>query len=127
MAEQQQVSDPFTAWRNWLADSERQWNAFLNDAMATEQYSRTMAQFMDMYLNFQKSMSEAMGRYLTTMNMPTRQDVLALGDRLSAIEDRLVALEAKVASAPQGNGIVPGTGLKDVPRPPRTRKPPSRN
>jgi hypothetical protein len=50
-------------WRNWLSESERQWNGFLNQAMATDEFSQTMGRFMDVYLNLQKSMSEAMGRY----------------------------------------------------------------
>lgn len=128
MAEQT-LTDPFAVWRNWLAESERQWNALLNEAMATDQYAKSMGQFMDMYLNFQKSMSESMGRYLTTLNVPTRQDVLSLGDRLSAIEDRLIAMEAKIIAGSPAvavqNGAGPASGLKDTPRPARTRKPPA--
>ncbi|MGH2608895.1 MAG: poly(R)-hydroxyalkanoic acid synthase subunit PhaE, partial [Tepidiformaceae bacterium] len=117
--------DPLEMWRNWLSESERQWNGFLNQAMATDEFSQTMGKFMDVYLNMQKSMSEAMGRYLTAMNIPTRTDVLALGDRLAAVEERLAGVEAAVAkAATSGAKAAAGNGgPAPKPRPARTRKP----
>jgi polyhydroxyalkanoic acid synthase PhaR subunit len=117
--------DPLEMWRNWLSESERQWNGFLNQAMATDEFSQTMGKFMDVYLNMQKSMSEAMGRYLTAMNLPTRTDVLALGDRISVLEERIAGLEATVAKAsfPAAEGAAPAAGAPAKSKPARTRKP----
>jgi polyhydroxyalkanoic acid synthase PhaR subunit len=117
--------DPLEMWRNWLSESERQWNGFLNQAMATDEFSQTMGKFMDVYLNMQKSMSEAMGRYLTAMNLPTRTDVLALGDRISVLEERIAGLEATVAKAsfPAAEGAAPAASAPPKPKPARTRKP----
>ena len=117
--------DPLEMWRNWLSESERQWNGFLNQAMATDEFSQTMGKFMDVYLNMQKSMSEAMGRYLTAMNLPPRTDVLALGDRISALEERIAGLEAAVAkaSSPAADGPAPAASAPAKPKPARTRKP----
>lgn len=123
---QQQAAypDPLEMWRNWLTESERQWNGFLNQAMATDEFSQTMGRFMDVYLNMQKGMSEAMGRYLTAMNLPSRTDVLAVGDRLSAVEERLAALEAVVAaSSKPAAKAAPENGAPARPKPARTRKP----
>jgi polyhydroxyalkanoic acid synthase PhaR subunit len=117
----QQPPDPLAVWREWLTQSERQWNAFLNEVMGTEQFSQSMGRFMDVYLNMQKSMNDLMGRYFTAINVPTRTDVLALGDRLAAIEERLESIESKVARLADGESKQP---LKaEFPRPPRTRKP----
>ena len=117
--------DPLEMWRNWLSESERQWNGFLNQAMATDEFSQAMGKFMDVYLNMQKSMSEAMSRYLTSMNLPTRTDVLAIGDRLSALEDRFTAVEAALKKTPAGaseNGA-PAAPAAPKAKPARTRKP----
>lgn len=125
------IADPFAAWREWLATSERQWNTFLNDAMATEEFSRSMGQFMDLYLNMQRTMSEGMGRYFTALNVPSRNDVLGLGERLSAIERQLAAitmrLDAMAASnaAPASEANV-DTKASAPARPPRTKKPPTK-
>jgi polyhydroxyalkanoic acid synthase PhaR subunit len=122
--------DPLEMWRNWLTESERQWNGFLNQAMATDEFSQTMGRFMDVYLNMQKSMSEAMSRYLTALNLPTRTDVLAIGDRLSAVEERLASLETAVANSSKGNAKTGGAKAAAAngtpaarPKPARTRKP----
>ncbi len=123
MAEQPPAApDPFAMWREWVTQSERQWNAFLNEAMATEQFSQSLGRMMDVYLNMQKSMNEMMGRYFTALNMPTRTDVLSLGNRLSEIEERLASLETAVLALQPG-ALARATGAAPIPRPPRTRKP----
>lgn len=122
MAEKAQA-DPFALWRDWVADSERQWNAFLNNAMATDEFSQAMGRFMDIYLNMQKSMNEVMGRYLQSANMPTRNDILALGERLSQIDDRLGRLETAIAAGLSAKAPPSRTPASAPARPPRTRKP----
>lgn len=119
-------ADPFAMWRDWVSNSERQWNSFLNDAMSTDQFGESMARFMDLYLNMQKNMNEVMGRYLTVLNIPTRGDVVALGDRLANIEDRLSGIESAVkrpATAAAAAAPAPAEAAKPKPRPARTRKP----
>ena len=126
MAEQTSTPDPFAMWRDWVANSERQWNGFLNNAMATDEFGQAMGRFMDVYLNMQKNMNEVMGRYLQTMNVPTRNDILALGERLSQIEDRLGRIEGALASAARssngGSESGPAAAARAA-RPPRTKKP----
>lgn len=113
--------DPFAAWRDWIAQSERQWNTFLNDAMATDEFAESMGRFMDVYLSAQKNVNELMGRYFSTLNVPTRQDVLSLGSRLSEIENRLDGIERALLSLRAAeNGAAPADVLA---RPPRTKKP----
>ena len=120
-------ADPFEMWREWMTTSERQWNGFLNNAMATDQFTQSMGQFMDVYLNMQKSMNEVMGRYLSSINLPTRNDILALGERLSVIEDGLGKIESSLAALrATGPAKAAGTTSPDAtaaPRPPRTKKP----
>ena len=111
------------AWRQWASQSERQWNEFFNQMMSTEEFSQGLGRNLDVFLHFQKTMNEAMGSFFTAMNVPTRTDVLALGDRLLAIENRLAALEAQVsmalASSPTGGAAA------NQAKPKRTRKPPA--
>jgi len=121
MADQASTVDPFAMWRDWVANSERQWNGFLNDAMATDEFSQSMARMMDVYLNIQKNMNEVMGRYLQTINVPTRNDILALGERLSQIEDRLSSIENGLRAATAKSA--PPKAEPEVKRPARTKKP----
>jgi polyhydroxyalkanoate synthase subunit PhaE len=112
-------------WREWVTQSERQWNAFFNEVMGTEQYSRSMGRLMAMSLDQQKAMSEAMGRYLGALNLPTRSDILSLSDRLSDIEKRLASIEERMERL-AGSGPTPtptSASTATAPRPPRTKKP----
>ena len=120
-------ADPFEMWRNWLTESERQWNSFLNEAMSTDEFSQSMGRFMDIYLNMQRSMNEVMGRYLSAFNVPTRTDVLTLGDRLSAIEDTLGEIQSAIGrlATPAKQAAAAGASEPAArPRPARTKKPP---
>jgi polyhydroxyalkanoic acid synthase PhaR subunit len=112
--------DPFAAWRDWLDQTERQLNTFFNQVMGTEQYARFLGQFNDFSLNMQKNMGEAIGRYFASLNLPTREDLATLGQRLNAVEQRLAAIERNNPSA-----AWTGVASAATPRPPRTRKPPS--
>lgn len=116
--------DPLAMWREWVAQSERQWNAFLNQAMATDEFSKAMGRFMDFYLNLQKGMNETMSRYLQLVNMPSRQEVLALGERLSSIEERLGRIEGLLGDRMAGADVPPSAATA-VKRPPRTKRPPA--
>jgi polyhydroxyalkanoic acid synthase PhaR subunit len=115
------MPDPFAMWREWVTQSERQWNAFFNELMGTEQYSQSMGRLMALSLEQQKRMSETMGRYLGALNLPTRSDVFSLGDRLASIEKRLASIEERMDRLV---GAEPRRDLAPtVPRPPRTKKP----
>ena len=121
MAESKTLPDPMAMWRDWVATSERQWNAFLNNAMATDEFSQAMGRFMDVYLGMQKNMNEVMGKYLQAANLPTRDDVIGLGERLTALEDRLIRMETLLVAMAAANA--PAAEAPAKPRPPRTRKP----
>lgn len=121
---EQTAPDPFAVWRDWLSSSERQWNTFLNEAMATDEYGKAMGQAMDLFLNSQKQMGDVMGRYFSAMNVATRTDVLSVGTRLGDIDERLEGIEnALKRLAPAEAAPAAATMAADVPRPPRTKQP----
>jgi polyhydroxyalkanoic acid synthase PhaR subunit len=118
--EPRETSDPFAWWREWLVQSERQWNTALNELMGTDQFASSMGRWMELYLGVQKNLNETLGRALTGMNVPNRDDVAELGQRLSAIEERLARIETMIE---RGSGV--SAAPSERRRPPRTRKPPS--
>ena len=112
--------DISAVWRDWATQSERQWNEFFNEMMGTDEFSQSLGRNLDVFLHFQKTMSEAMGPYLTALNVPTRTDVLTLGDRLHAIENRLAAIEANL-SVLQAS-LAKGASDQPSPKPARTKR-----
>jgi hypothetical protein len=123
MADQRNSSsDIATSWRDWMSQSETRLNAILNEVMATDGYGRVLGVVTKVMVTMQKSMSEGMERYFTALSLPTRSDVVELGERLSRIESRLHSIEdemAKLAGPKQRDSHTRTAS----PRPPRTRKP----
>jgi hypothetical protein len=115
------TGDPFAWWRDWLVESERQWNSTLNELMGSDQFAQSMGRWMELYLGMQKNVNETLGRALTGLNVPNRDDVAELGRRLAAIEERLARMETLIE---RSTGVA--AALPERRRPPRTRKPPAR-
>jgi polyhydroxyalkanoic acid synthase PhaR subunit len=127
MADQAPTEDPFTFWRSWLADSERQWNSFLNQAMSSEEFSQSLGRLTDVYLDTQRGLNDTMGRYLQALSMPTRTDVLSIASRLNEVEERLASIErllTRVAASLEGDpGAQHSPEAAPIVRPPRTKRP----
>ena len=124
MSEQteQPTPDVMEAWREWLTQTERQFNAFFNQAMNTEPFGRNMGGYMEITTAFQRMMAEGMQRYLTFLNMPSRTDVTGLGETLRSIEDRLSRIEEMLHIAVEAVDM--GEEREERrPEPPRTRTP----
>lgn len=68
-------------------------------------------------LTMQQAVSEATGKALSAANMPTRADMIALGERLGAVEARLAQIETLLTQS-LSSTATPASGPK------RTRKPP---
>ena len=122
MSEQteQPTPDIMEAWREWLTQTERQFNALFNQAMNTEPFGRNMGGYMEITTAFQRMMAEGMQRYLTFLNMPSRTDVTGLGETLRSIEDRLSRIEEMLQIAAEAVGM----SEERRPEPPRTRTTP---
>jgi hypothetical protein len=107
-------------WREWLTQSERQMNAFLNESMSTDAASRGVGSFVEVYAVFQRNFTQAMERYLAVMNIPARTDIVAVGERLTAIETRLSRIEETLLIAADA---VDHFDLNPRAEPARTRSP----
>jgi hypothetical protein len=113
--------DPAAMWRDAVAQWEKGLNELSNRAMASDEFSRGMNQTTGLVVGMQQSFAEAMGRTLAGLNMPSRADIAALGERLQAMETEL----ARIAAAVDRLASASGTAAP-VSGPPRTRRPPSR-
>lgn len=126
MAEQAsgQSTDIMEIWREWLTQSERQFNSFFNEAMGTESFSRSAGNYVEMTAAFQRMVTEGMQRYLEFVNMPSRTDVVGLGATLRNIEERLAKIEEllQIAADAVTEEERPATPRSE---PLRTRRPPA--
>jgi len=113
--------DPAAMFREFVTTWERNINSVANQVMGTESFSRLMQEAQRMQLALQQATSEAMGRRLAAMNMPTREDVIRLAEKLSEVDRRLARIEVSLDT--DTAAITPD----EVPRVgrPRTRQPPA--
>jgi hypothetical protein len=117
-------TDPVQMWHSFLGDMEKQLNTFSNQAMGSEEFSRIMGQMTGASAGAKKAFGDFMEKYLAAMNLPSRSELIDLGERLHNIEGRLndimsllQRVHADVAST--------DAAARSVPRPPRTKRPPS--
>ena len=111
--------DPGASFRELVTTWERNLNSVANQVMGTESFSRLMQEAQRMQLVLQQATSEAMGRRLAALNMPTREDIIRLAEKLTDVDRRLMRIEASL----DGDAtVVPAEVPRAAKR--RTRKPP---
>ena len=110
-------------WRTWLTETERQWNTFFNDVMSTDSFGRFLGGYMDIYSTFQRLVAENMERSLSTLNVPSRSDIVELSERLSGVEERLAGIESSINALAEAVGHPSESAAVTQLRPRRTRRP----
>ena len=109
------------SFRELVTTWEREFNAFANQVMGTETFSRTMNQAQKSQLGLQQMFSDHMGRQLMALNLPTRNDVVHMAETLQDIVRRLERIEARLEQNQMGQQAAAANAR---PAPRRTRRPP---
>jgi hypothetical protein len=84
--------------------------------MGTEEFAGAANAASNLQLRLKKGMSDHMARQLALFNMPSREDIAAIGERLMGIDERLGRVEALL-------GRMAPPVRKARSGPPRTKKP----
>jgi hypothetical protein len=116
-------SDPVALWQNMIGEMEKGFNAFANQAMASPEFSKVVNQVGGVSAGAQKQLGDLMEKYLVSMNLPSRAQMVGMAERLQTIEGQLNEIKAllhQVSNSPGATG-----GHAAAPKPPRTRRPPS--
>ncbi len=117
----EQAANPLDTWRQFITDSERQWNGFFKEVLGTEGFSSSMNAAVEASLTLQRLVADNLERYYTTFNIPTHNDLVALGERMKAIEESLARLESALAqSNPKLAAVIRPAARR---KPARTKRP----
>ena len=117
-------NDPVAIWQNMIGEMEKGFNSFANQAMASPEFSKAVNQVGGVTAGAQKQLSDLMEKYLLSMNLPSRAQMVNMAERLASIEGQLNEIKALLHQV-HGNPAAPGSGTPAAPRPPRTKRPPS--
>ena len=112
-------ANPLDTFRQFITDSERQWNGFFKEVLGSDGASSAMNAFVEASLTVQRMVADNLERYYQTFNIPTHNDLMLLGERMKAIEETLARLEVAMAT------VTPAAAKRAAarPKPARTRRP----
>jgi hypothetical protein len=111
--------DPGSFFREMLGQWEGVANQLGSELMKSGEFARTVHGATSASLKAQELAKDAMGRALSAANMPSREDIVAVGERMSAMEERLSRIESLLIKL-AGHDVA----RVERPRPARTKKPP---
>jgi hypothetical protein len=113
-------NDPFVLWQRMIGEMEKGFNAFANRAMSSPESAKAVDQARDATADAQKQFGELMEKYLLSMNLPSRAQMIGMAERLQNIETQLN--EIKTMLQQKNAGASPSS--TGAPRPPRAKRPP---
>ena len=117
-------NDPFAIWQNMLGEMEKGFNTFATRAMESPEFSKVVNQVGGVSAGAQKQLGDMMEKYLLTMNLPSRAQMVDMAERLLAIEGQLAEIKALLHQVHDHAGA-PDRGPPAAPKPPRTKRPPA--
>ena len=115
--------DPIKAWRDWFIKSEREWSEAMSAMMKNDEVARAVGQEINAGLYRQQMMTQGMAGWLGSLNLPTRDDVTALAERLGRLEDSVARVEAGLVQWRASQSAQQAS--QQAAKPARTRKPAS--
>ena len=116
-------NDPVAMWQNMMGEMEKGFNSFANQAMASPEFSKVMNQVGGVTANAQRQLGDLMEKYLVSMNLPSRAQMVGMAERLQSMEAQLNEIKALLHQV-HHNSLAQDSGY-GASRPPRTKRPPS--
>jgi len=116
-------NDPVAIWQAMIGEMEKGFNSFANQAMASPEFSKVVNQVGGATVSAQKQFGELMEKYLVSMNLPSRAQMIGMAERLQSIEGQLNEIKVLLLQMNAISGMTQDS-VAAAPKPPRTRRPP---
>jgi hypothetical protein len=118
-------NDPVAIWQTMIGEMEKGFNSFANQAMASPEFSKVVNQVGGASAGAQKQLGDLMEKYLVSMNLPSRAQMVGMAERLQSMEGQLNEIKAMLHQMQRASGVNDDGSSVASPRPPRTKRPPS--
>ena len=109
--------DPMKAWREWFVKNERDWSEAITTMIKDDKVSRGLGQEFNASVIQRQALAKQTSGFMSSMNLPTREDFVALGERVGQLEDAVARVEALLVQLHAGQVV-------ESAKPPRTRQAP---
>jgi hypothetical protein len=110
--------DPTGMWKTMRDANMDAWSKMMIQFVNTDAYAKANGAFLDAWLStstpFHKAVEKAMTQVLANFQMPSREDIVRLAERLTNIEMRLDDLEAKLDAVQRTGGKAARPGSKST-------------
>jgi hypothetical protein len=116
-------NDPIAVWQKMVGEMEKGFNSFANQAMSSPEFSQAVNRAGGVAAGAQKQLGDLMEKYLVSMNLPSRDQVTGLAERLQSIEGQIGEIKSMLSQMAASSGVSQGSDA--ALRPPRTKRPPS--
>ena len=111
-------TDPFAMFRDMVNQWEKAANDYGGKIAGSSEFARSMQGATAFSMQIQQAVHEGMTKVLAATNIPSREDLAALGERVGNIEAQLSRIESALgASATHSSS----------PKPKRTKLPPTKS
>jgi hypothetical protein len=115
-------TDPVALWQKMVGEMEKGFNSFATKAMETPEFSQAMNRAGGAAAGAQKQFGDLMEKYLLSMNLPSREQMTGIAERLQSIEGQIGEIKSMLSQMAAASG---GSSIDAALRPPRTKRPPS--
>jgi hypothetical protein len=116
------ITDPVALWQKMVGEMEKGFNSFATKAMETPEFSQAMNRAGGAAAGAQKQFGDFMEKYLLSMNLPSREQMTGIAERLQAIEGQIGEIRSMLNQMSASSSV---SSIDAAPRPPRTKRPPS--
>ncbi len=89
--------DPFDFWRQVYEANEQAWTKAMKEVTTSQGYAEAQGKMLETLLVFQKMMRDVMSAQLSSLNIPTRDDVARLGELILSLEEKVDQLDERLA------------------------------
>jgi hypothetical protein len=109
-------TDPFAMFRQMVNQWEKMANDLGGKALSTSEFAQGIQGATAFSLQMQQAVHDAMTKVLAAANMPSREDLAGIGQRVAQMEAQLSRIEATLGAT---------TRAAATPKPKRTKQPPA--
>lgn len=115
------ITDPVALWQKMVGEMEKGFNSVATKAMETPEFSQAVNRAGGVAAGAQKQFGDLMEKYLLSMNLPSREQITGIAERLQSVECQLGEIKAMLSQMSANSGA---QQVGAAPRPPRTKRPP---
>lgn len=117
--------NPVRIWRDWIVKSEAQWSEALSQLLKNERMGGAVGRQIDEIQLMHRQFSEFAQASLAAANLPSRNDLEALDERMGRLEDGLAQVAAAVSQLREAIllSVPAAKAHSNLRKPARTRQP----